>query len=104
MNTHLHTLEPSEHASVMLDIGAGFGALIVHTPAALVGSEIDAFRGNAVVPFVHAAVRERRLPNGTVYALVYPELPEGEYTLRDTDGRVRHTVEVASGRVTEIDW
>jgi hypothetical protein len=101
---HHHTFTPSEHATVMLDIGDGVGALVVHTPSSMGGLEIDINRRGEATAFVHTAVRERRLPHGSVYAAVYPELPEGDYTLIDVDGRAHRDVHVESGRVTEIDW
>ncbi len=38
---HHHTLEPSGPGTVVLNIGSGIGALVVHTPAGLHGHEIE---------------------------------------------------------------
>lgn len=99
---HHHTFAPSGNATVVLDIGDEIGALVVHTPAQLVGSEIDIRRRGETRPFVHTAVRERRVSTGTVYAAVFAELPAGTYTLPDAPG-VRE-IEITGGHVTETTW
>jgi hypothetical protein len=108
MSGHAHspepTLSPSGRGTVMLDIGDGVGALVVHAPAALVGVEIELARGGEAHAFVHTEVRERRLPGGTVYAGVYPAIVAGNYTLLDIDGAPKCDVTIGSGRVTEVSW
>ena len=69
----------------MLDIGDGVGALVVHTPSALCGVEIEIARRGETTAFVHTEVRERVLPEGSVYAGVFVALDEGDYTLLDVD-------------------
>ena len=88
--------------TVILDIGDGIGALVVHAPAALNGIEIELARRGETRQFVHTEVRERRLPEGSVYAGVFPELPEGDYTLLDVAVRPDREVTIRSGRVTEV--
>ncbi len=114
MQTHTHThehehagakeprLAPSGHATVMLDIGDGVGALVVHAPAGWCGVEIELARRNESQPFVHTEVRERRLPEGSVYAGVFPAIVEGEYTLLPIGDEPARPVSITSGRVTEL--
>lgn len=104
MSHHHHDqpLAPSGVGTVLLDIGEGVGALVVHAPAALCGVEIEIARRGEPKAFVHTEVRERRLPEGTVYAGVFAELPEGEYTLLDLAVRPERDVTIRSGRVTEV--
>ena len=62
-------------------------------------------QGEEAAAFVHTEVRERRLPDGSVYAGVVPELRlPGEYVLVDHDRRPVRPVTIATGRVTEVDW
>lgn len=104
-HTHAHPkLPPSGNATVMLDIGEGTGALVVHAPASINGVEIELAHRGETVQFVHTEVRERRLPDGSVYAGVYPAVPEGDYTVLDLDGTPRGDCTITSGRVTEIWW
>ena len=72
----------------MLDIGDGVGALVVHTPSELCGVEIEIARRGETNAFVHTEVRERVLPEGSVYAGVFVALDEGDYTLLDVDGHL----------------
>ena len=94
---------PSRQGTVVLDIGDGIGALVVHTTSALAGVEIEIARAGEHTQFVHTEVRERVLPDRSVYAGVFPDVPEGDYTLLEVDGHGRHDVTIRSGRVTEVD-
>lgn len=99
-----HDHGPSWDGTVVLDIGRDIGALVVHTPAALAGLEIDLARRNEEVPFVHTAVRERHLLDGTVHAAVFAEVPAGHYTLVGIGSRLSIPVTVTGGHVTELRW
>jgi hypothetical protein len=106
---HVHerresALAPSGQGTVVLDIGADVGALIVHTNAALAGVEIELARRGEAKAFVHTEVRERRLPDGSVYAGVFPAVAIGDYTLVGIDGRPSCDVTIEDGRVTEVHW
>ena len=106
-HTHEHPLPPSGNGTVLLDIGDGVGALVVHAPdgldgAGLDGVEIELSHRGERQAFVHTEVRERRLPEGSVYAGVFPAVAVGEYTLLGLDGAPDHEVTISSGKVTEI--
>jgi hypothetical protein len=88
----------------MLDIGDGVGALVVHTPATLAGSEIEIRRPGETRQLTHTEVRERRLNEGIVYAGVFPAIVAGTYTLVGADGRPDRDVEIGDGAVTEVTW
>ena len=85
----------------MLDIGDGIGALVVHTSKAMCGAEIEIARRGETTQLVHTEVRERVLPEGSVFAGVFVALDEGEYTLLDADGGGPRDVTIRSGQVTE---
>ena len=51
---------------------------------------------------MHTEVRERVLPEGTVYAGVFVALDEGDYTLLDVAGPGLADVTIRSGQVTEV--
>ena len=93
-----HTLEASGPGSVVLDIGPGLGALVLYAHASEHGREIDIspVGGGART---HSAVRERRMPGGSVYCAVYPSVPAGDYTVWLTPPVV---VSVVSGTVTDL--
>jgi hypothetical protein len=96
-------LAPSGQATVVLDIGDGIGALVVHTPGDLNGIEIEIAKAGEATQFVHTEVRERVLPEGSVYAGVFADLPDGDYTLLAVAGYGARDVTIQSGRVTEVD-
>jgi hypothetical protein len=95
-------LPPSGQGTVVLDIGGDVGALVVHTGGALDGVEIELSHRGERRAFVHTEVRERRLPEGSVYAGVFPAVVVGEYPLLGLAGRTDHDVTISSGRVTEV--
>jgi len=95
-------LPASGQATVVLDIGEGVGALVVHTPSALCGLEIEIARRGESTAFVHTEVRERVLPEGSVYAGVFVALDEGDYSLLDVAHHPRCDVTIESGRVTHL--
>src|SRR4051794_22066309 len=99
---HEHPLPPSGQGTVVLDIGGDVGALVVPTPRELSGVEIELARRGEQQAFVHTEVRERRLPEGTVYAGVFPAVVTGDYTLLGLHGGPDHDVTISSGRVTEV--
>jgi hypothetical protein len=95
-----HQLPPSWDGSVVLDIGEDVGALLLRTPPALNGREIDLDPEDVTLPHTHSAVRERQLPHSLSYAAVYPNLKAGLYTVGGSCQRVV----IVGGRVTEIDY
>ena len=103
---HVHepTLPPSGHGTVMLDIGDDVGALVVHTQAAFAGMEIELARRGQTNAFVHTEVRERRLPDGSVHAGVFPAVVAGDFTLLGAGGRPSCDVTISAGGVTEVHW
>jgi hypothetical protein len=97
-------LPPSTEGSVVMEVGGDVGALVVYTPDALAGHEIElALRGEQR-QFVHTEVRERWLPDGTIYAGVFPAVPAGEYTLLSIHALPALDVSVEGGRVAELTW
>jgi hypothetical protein len=73
---------PSTGASVLLDIGEGAGALVVYTPAALLGREIEIRPHGGAWAGVHTAVRARHIGERVLHAGVFGSLPVGHYDLR----------------------
>lgn len=87
-----------------MEVGGDLGALVVYTPDALAGLEIEISRRGDDHPFVHTEVRERRLPEGTIYAGVFPSVPSGEYTLLPVAALPALDVRIEGGRVAELNW
>ncbi|GID92242.1 phospholipase [Amorphoplanes digitatis] len=101
---HHHTLDPSGQGTVVLNIGRGIGALVIHTPGSLHGHEIEVSPVGEPDRRTHAAVRARYVRDGVLFSVVIDSLAEGRYVVwRDPDTALAE-VEVRSGAVTEYEW
>jgi len=96
---------PSGIATVLLDIGADTGALILHAPAELNGVEIEISpNGAAGAARTHSRVRERRIGSAPRHAAVYPAVPAGTYTVWRDAVTPAATVTITGGSVTCCHW
>jgi hypothetical protein len=109
MDHHHHPTGASAPASVVLDLGAGTGALIIYTGAEQCGIEIEISRAGAdggpdpAGVRTHAAVRHRAVRPAPLYGALIPDLPAGRYVVWDRDTALS-TVDVVEGAVTEVEW
>jgi hypothetical protein len=97
---------PSRSGSVVLNLGPGVGALVLHAPAGLDGREIEISPDSAPAGArrTHSQVRERRTGSIVQYAAVYPELAAGPYVLWRDDSTPVTTVTITGGEVAEYHW
>jgi hypothetical protein len=96
---------PSRSGSVVLNLGAGTGALVLHAPAGLDGQEIEISpRGVPGARRTHSQVRERRAGGTVQYAAVYPGLAAGDYVIWRDDTAAVATVTVTGGKVASYRW
>jgi hypothetical protein len=93
---------PSTAGSVVLNLGAGIGALILDTPAELAGREIEISPAGG--RRTHSLVRERRTGAGLSYAAVYPDLAVGDYTIWRDAVTPAGMITIRSGQVTRYQW
>jgi hypothetical protein len=96
-------LPPSGQGTVVLDIGADTGALVLHTPAELDGHEIEISRAGSSAR-THSQVRQRHVGGTVHYAAVYPGLHAGDYVLWRDSGAPAMTVTITGGQVTSAHW
>jgi hypothetical protein len=88
-----------------MDVGGDIGALILYTPAAMDGREIEISPdGQPGARRTHAQVRARHLPAETRYAAVYSGLPAGEYTIWDGQDRPTARAVITGGEVATCRW
>ncbi|HTX29475.1 MAG TPA: hypothetical protein VME19_20915 [Streptosporangiaceae bacterium] len=100
-----HAAGPTGPGTVVLELGADIGALILYTPADLDGAEIEISRdGDPAGRRTHSQVRQRPVANVTTYAAVYSTLRAGEYTIWRDEDRPAATVTVAGGQITNCRW
>lgn len=101
MSSHDHSTDARpEH--VMLDLGPGVGALVLHTDADLHGVEIEISPIRCDEERSHKQVHERPVAGRPLYGAVFESLPAGEYTLWLGDRPLRRNVAVAGASVTDI--
>ena len=100
-----HNYGPSYEGTVVLDIGADVGALVIFTGAGHLGREIEISpAGSTANTRTHVAVRERHVDQRTLYCAVYPGLTAGLYTVwRDEDTPIA-SVRITGAEITQFTW
>jgi hypothetical protein len=100
-----HVPGPSHSGSVVLNVGPGIGALVLHVPADLDRREIEiSSHASPAARRTHSQVRERRTAGRVQYAAVYPDLTAGDYTIWRDATTALGVVTIESGHVTSYDW
>jgi hypothetical protein len=100
-----HAHGPTGPGTVVMELGADTGALILYTPADLDGAEIEISRhGDPPGRRTHSQVRQRPAANATKYAAVYSHLAAGQYTIWRDEDRQAGTVTIAGGQITSSRW
>ena len=104
-HAHHHATGPTGAGRVVLELGGDIGVLVLHTPAALAGQEIEiSTSGPAGSHRTHSLVRERHTASGISFAAVYPGVPAGEYTIWQDPGTPAGTVTITGGQVSRFNW
>ena len=90
---------------MVLELGPGIGALILHAPPELDGREIEVSPlGQFPAQRTHSRVRPRNTGSQTRYAAVYPQLAAGNYTIWKNEDTPAATVTIHSGQATTTWW
>jgi hypothetical protein len=95
---------PTEAGTVVLEIGADTGALILRTPADLSGREIEISPASEPARRRHTSVRQRRTGGGTGHAAIYDRLAPGSYTIWRNHVTPAATITITGGQVTTCRW
>jgi hypothetical protein len=98
-----HHSKDARPEHVMLDLGPGVGALVLHTGADLHGLEIEISPTGRDEQRSHKQVHERPVAGRPLYGAVFDSLPAGEYTLWLDDRPLRRDVAVAGAAVTHLE-
>jgi hypothetical protein len=89
---------------VVLEIGEGVGALIVHTDPDMHGVEVEISPSVDDTRRSHKEVLERSIGSRPAYTAVFDRLPEGSYTLWTAGVPRARGVAVAGGQITQLSW
>jgi len=92
------------HGFIMLDIGQDAGALVIYTPAAMRGVEIEISPAGDDTARRHVDILERKINERSVCAAVFPSLSPGTYSIWRPGRSTPEHVTVAADQVTEVDW
>jgi hypothetical protein len=96
---------PTGPGVVVMELGAGIGALILYTPPGLDGEEIEISRDDEPgANRTHSRVRPRPVADATKYAAVYPGLPAGRYTIWRDAQTPATAATVTGGQVSSCYW
>lgn len=89
---------------LVLDIGGDIGALVLFADETWLGMEVDITPvGAPRSHHIHTMVRRRRAMNHDIIAGLYPELPEGTYTIWGTgDSGPIGEVTIVGAQVSEF--
>ena len=104
------TAGPTGPGSVVMELGADIGALVLYTPPGLDGEEIEISRDDEPgasaygAERTHSRVRPRPMPGETRYAAVYPGLRAGSYTIWRDERTAAATATVTGGQVSNCHW
>jgi hypothetical protein len=102
--THTHYSDRKHPEFVVLDIGDGVGALIVHADSGMHGAEIEISPAGDDRCRNHKEVLERGMNGEPAFTAVFDDLRQGTYTLW-TGGRPRaRDVRVEGGEIAHLDW
>lgn len=88
----------------MVNVGPGFGALVVMAPVDLLGQEIEISAVETPRLRQHVYVLRRTLPRGTAFAAVFPSLPAGDHFLWSPRGVSVMTAVIREGRAEVVTW
>jgi hypothetical protein len=104
-HAHPHTYADRKHPEfVVLDIGDGYGALIIHTDPTLHGVEVEISPTGADRDRQHKEVLERTIDDRPAFTAVFDKLAAGEYTLWVADEARARAVAISGGEIAELDW
>jgi hypothetical protein len=90
--------------AVLVDVGQGAGALVVHTRAQMLGARVDLV--DATGTGSHVDVLERRGAGGSVAAAVFGSIAAGSYRVELHGAHGSHSVadvRIRDGVVEELD-
>jgi hypothetical protein len=102
--TETETAGSASSGPAVLDIGGGAGALLVIVPAALLGTEPEVSPAERPSARIHTGVHQREAGGMRVPVALFPCLDAGTWTLWGQGPCATLAVEIADGRVTQIDW
>ena len=116
LHEHLHSHHPAHPLPgeaysarkrpgfVMLDIGAGVGALIVHADPGMHGVEVEISPTGDDQCRSHKEVLERAIDGRPAFTAVFDQLAAGTYTLWARGEPLAREIAVTGGAIAQLHW
>jgi hypothetical protein len=98
----IDTSSHARSASVALDLGRGYGALVIYPDERFRGREIEISRSDGDGHRDHTGVHPRITHTGTTLAAIFGSLPAGEYVIWEDDVTPATSASVTDGMVAEV--
>jgi len=89
---------------VVLEIGEGIGALIIHTDSDMHGIEVEISPTGHDDRRSHKEVLERSINGEPAFTAVFDGLPAGTYTLWTAGTARARGVRIDDGAIAQLDW
>jgi hypothetical protein len=99
---HVHEQAPEQLENLILDIGAGTGALMIRADIGRDQAEIEISPVGDQQARTHNIVRRRQAPSGAGYAAVFPAVPAGDYVVWRDAATPAGTVTIHGGHVASF--
>jgi len=93
---------PASSASVALDVGGGYGALIIYPSERFRGLEIEISAVDRDGHRTHTGVHDRMSQSGSTLTAIFGSLPAGRYVIWEDEATEGDTVTVPDGAVAEV--
>jgi hypothetical protein len=101
---HEHYSARKHPEFVVLEIGEGVGALIIHTNSDMHGVEVEISPSGKDDERSHKEVLERSSAGTPAFTAVFDRVPDGMYTLWTRGVARARGVHVRGGEIAELDW
>jgi hypothetical protein len=101
---HHHYADRPHPEFVVLEIGDGIGALIIHAPPEMHGAEIEISPAGKDSCRSHKEVLERSTADGPAFTAVFDGLAAGTYNLWVQGEAQTRGVRIENGAIVELDW
>jgi hypothetical protein len=93
---------PAASASVALDIGGGYGALILYPSERFRGAEIEISAEDGDGLRTHTGVHDRTSASGSTLTAIFGSLRAGRYVIWEDETTAGDTVTVPDGAVVQV--
>jgi hypothetical protein len=105
VHVHVEAVAPTVPSrAVVINVGEHTGALVLASSKARSGIEVEIHPVDEPTARTHVWVLPREVPDGVVYAAIFPSLESADYAILDLDGSILEVISVPPNQVTHATW